>query len=111
LREAYEPALDEPRAKWGNTTRDAQDVQQALENILAANEYPPPSLPEVAKLLGHDSRVLSKWHRTLCQAISARYKEYVRQRTAARMQRYREELREAALELHAKGISPIWHSP
>lgn len=102
LRKAYEPAPDESRAKWA---RDIQEMKQALEDILTANAFPPPSLAEVAKQLRHDVHVLSRWHPLLCQAISARYKEYAQQKTRARMQRYREEMRTVAVELHAKGLS------
>src|SRR5262249_17858049 len=81
-------------------------VRQALEKILTANDDPPPTLTQVAKQLGQDTPVLYRCHPTACHAISARYKEYAQQRTATRVQQYRAELREAALQLREKGVSP-----
>jgi hypothetical protein len=105
VREVHEHLLNGKRVKIGNIIQESQNMQHALEDILAGNTYPPPSLAKVAMQLGHDVHVLSRWHPALCQAICIRHKEYTQQRTAARMQKHREELREAALKLHAKGLS------
>jgi len=106
LRAADEPRVYELRSKWTHVWVSTEHVQQALEQVLVANDDPPPTLTEVAKRLGQGTPVLYKCHPTACRAISARYKEYAQQRTATRVQRYRVELREAAQQLHEKGVSP-----
>jgi transcriptional regulator with XRE-family HTH domain len=106
LRASDEPRVYELRSKWTHVWVSTEQVQQALEQILAANDDPPPALTEVAKRLGQDTPVLYKCHPTACRAISARYKEYAQRRTAVRVQHYRVELREAALQLREKGVSP-----
>ncbi len=106
LRAADEPAMYELRSKWTHVRVSREQVRLALEKILAANEDPPPTLTQVAQRLGLGSPVLYKCHPEACYAISARYKEYAQQRTATRVQQYRVELREAARQLHEKGVSP-----
>ena len=96
----------ELRGKWTHVRVSTEQVRQALEKILAANDDPPPTLTQVATLLGQGTSVLYRCHPTACRAISARYKKYAQQRTATRMQHYRVELREAALQLYEKGVSP-----
>jgi hypothetical protein len=76
------------------------------QDVVSVLTEPPPTLTEVAKRLGQGTPVLYKCHPTACRAISARYKEYAQQRTATRVQHYRVELREAALQLREKGVSP-----
>jgi len=106
LRAADEPRVYELRSKWSHVWVSTEQVQQAVEQVLAANDDPPPTLTQVAKRLGQGTSVLYKCHPTACRAISARYKEYAQQRTATRVQHYRVELREAALQLREKGVSP-----
>lgn len=106
LRAADEPRVYELRGKWTHVRVSTEQVRQALEKILAANDDPPPTLTQVAKRLGQGTPVLYRCHPTACRAISARYKKYAQQRTATRMQHYRVELREAALQLYEKGVSP-----
>ncbi len=106
LRAADEPRVYELRSKWTHVWVETSQVRLALEKVLAANDDPPPTLTQVAKRLGQGTPVLYRCHPTACRAISARYKEYAQQRTATRMQKYRGELREAALQLQEKGLSP-----
>jgi transcriptional regulator with XRE-family HTH domain len=106
LRAADEPPMYELRSKWTHVRVSMEQVRQALEKILAANDDPPPTLTQVAQRLGLGTPVLYKCHPEACYAISARYKEYAQQRTATRVQHYRVELREAARRLYAKGVSP-----
>lgn len=91
---------------WSHVRVSMEQVRQALEKILTADEDPPPTLTQVAGRLGLGSPVLYKCHPEACYAISARYKEYAQQRTATRVQQYRVELREAARQLYEKGVSP-----
>jgi transcriptional regulator with XRE-family HTH domain len=106
LRAADEPRVYELRGKWTHVRVDANQVRQALEQILAANDDPPPTLTHVAQVLGQETPTLYKFHPTACYAISARYKAYAQQRTATRVQQYRVELKEAARQLQEKGVSP-----
>ncbi len=106
LRAADEPPVYELRSKWTHVRVSTEQVRHALEKILAANDDPPPTLTQVSHLLGQGTPVLYRCHPTACYAISARYKQYAQRRTATRVQHYRVELREAALQLHEKGVSP-----
>ncbi len=106
LRAADEPAVYELRSKWTHVRVSMEQVRQALEKILAANDDPPPTLTQVAKRLGLGTPVLYRCHRAACYAIAARYKDYAQQRTATRVHSYRVELREAARHLHEQGVLP-----
>ncbi len=106
LRAADEAPVYELRSKWTHVRVSTEQVQHALEKILAANDDPPPTLTQVAKRLGQGTPVLYRCHRAACYAIAARYKDYAQQRTATRVQHYRVELREAARHLHEQGVLP-----
>jgi len=106
LRATGEPPVYELRSKWSHVRVSTEQIRHALEEILAENDDPPPTLTQVAQWLGQGTPVLYRCHPTACYAISARYKEYAQQRTATRVQQYRVELREAARQLHEKGVSP-----
>ena len=105
LRGADEPGVYELRSKPPQPRVSPEQVRQALERALAANDDPPPTLTQVATRLGRRPAALYRYHPTACRAISARYKEYVQQRMAARLQNYRVELREAVLQIQEKGVS------
>lgn len=81
-----------------------ESLHQLLENILASNEQPPPSLTEVARRLGHEPSFLYQFAQTLSHEISARFQSYRHQRKEARMQSYREEIRTIAHQLQAQGL-------
>jgi transcriptional regulator with XRE-family HTH domain len=80
-------------------------IFQALEDILASDEKPPPSLREVAERLKCTDRFLYRCHQTACYEITSRYRAYLQQRKEARMEQNRQEIRQLALELHSRGIS------
>lgn len=81
-----------------------ESLCQLLEDILAKNEQPPPSLKEVAHRLGHQPSFLYKCARTLSHEISARFQIYRHQRKEARFQCYREEIRTVARQLQVQGF-------
>jgi transcriptional regulator with XRE-family HTH domain len=87
------------------TPSDRGNIFQALENILASDENPPPSLREVAERLKCTYRFLYTCHQTACYEITSRYRAYLRQRKEARMEQDRQEIKQLALELHSRGIS------
>ena len=87
-------------------TWSTPQVRQTLEAILTTDEDPPPSLKQVAKLLGCAPRSLSKHHPELCRAISARYLAAIQERKQVTLQQRCEEVRQAARQLAAQGKRP-----
>ena len=90
------------------TEIDRESIHQFLEEIVIKNEEPPPSIPEVARRFGfdpHNIYLLYECHRDACSTITARHWAYLRQRREARMQGYREEIRQIALQLQAQSVS------
>lgn len=85
---------------------DVNRIQQALEEILARPEEPPPSLTEVGRRLGYAHEHLRKRFPQLCQAISAKYRQYRRDQSREKHQQIGEQVRQAVLDLHAQGIYP-----
>jgi len=94
-----------PHKKRQQKPLDVEQVRQALEGALTSNEYPPPSLFEVSRRLGHTFRTLYKCHQAACLEIKNRYRAYLQAQRAERIQRQREEIRQIALELRAESIS------
>ena len=94
-----------PHKKRGQRPLNVEPVRQALEDVLTGNEYPPPSLFEVSRRLGHTFRTLYKCHHTACLEIKSRYRAYLQAQRTERIQRQREEIRQIALHLHAESIS------
>ncbi len=84
---------------------DRDHIRQELEKVQVSNQHPPLSLAEVARQLGYQESVLYQCHQGACYAIAARYKAYRSQRKEARMQGYREEIRQVARFLQTQGIS------
>lgn len=95
-----------PHLPKKNKTIPLEPVYLALEQILANQEDPPLSLGEVARQLGQSYTILYRVHPVASHAIAARYKSYLQQRKETRLQRLQEEIRQAALQLLACGISP-----
>jgi AraC-like DNA-binding protein/DNA-binding transcriptional regulator YhcF (GntR family) len=56
-------------------TRDVQ-VEVRLQEILAADEQPPPSINQVAARLGENTNYLYRKFPTLCQAVTQRFRHY-----------------------------------
>ena len=91
----------EPLAPKKHFLTDEVSTYQALEKILADNESPPPPLRKVARQLRHGPQTLYKIHPTACRAIVARYKAYVQQQKEVRLQKFYEEIKCIAVQLHA----------
>jgi hypothetical protein len=83
-----------------------QKTQQALESLLNSQQYPPPSMMEVAKLLEYDPRFLRKHFSDLCRAISAKYINYQEASYKKKIEQLCIEVRQAVIELHAQGQYP-----
>jgi hypothetical protein len=85
---------------------DVEGLRQTLETVLASSEQPPPSMREVARRLGYAHSQLQACFPELCHAISERYLTYQRVRGAQRMQQQCDEVRQAAMRIHAQGLYP-----
>jgi transcriptional regulator with XRE-family HTH domain len=80
----------------------AIDVERALH--IALKENPPPSMRQVIKRLNHSAYTIYRHFPELCRAISERFTDYRRIRSAVRRELARAEVRVLAYELHARGI-------
>jgi len=83
-----------------------EKMQNVLENVLQKNEYPPPSMREVAKREGYSVQLLARTFPKLTRAISNRYKEYRHNLKASRTEKLRQKVRQVALQLDEQGIEP-----
>ncbi|WP_445636794.1 TniQ family protein [Nostoc sp. DSM 114161] len=81
-------------------------VKYYLENILLSNEFPPPSMEEVARRLGCDRRTIYNHFQDLCNSISDKYVSYRKARYLESVAQSCKEAREAALKLHQNGEYP-----
>ena len=100
---------DAEPARRGSRRRQRASLKRAgayLQSIVKEGPVPPPSLHEICRKIGHDKPVLYRHHPDLCRTITARWKEWNRDRGAGRRERLSREVREAALRLHAEGIVP-----
>jgi AcrR family transcriptional regulator/predicted DNA-binding transcriptional regulator AlpA/transcriptional regulator with XRE-family HTH domain len=102
--EYYYPDLCKAIACRYREGTNVSELQKALEAYLALEE--PVSLSEAARQLGVTTISLRKRFPELSRSISRRYMDHRRERRCKRIQRIREEIRQAALLLHAQGIYP-----
>jgi hypothetical protein len=100
-----EPSRDKRQLR-GRTVWKASQVQDALEAIFTNDEFPPPSLAEVARRLKSTSVTLRKYHREICDAITERYQTALVTKRQANMQRFRQEAKQAAYQIMAQGKRP-----
>ncbi len=94
------------RPRHVRTTIDPEAVRKALEAILAGDEVPPPSLREVAERIGQTYANLRHHLPELSRLISARYRSYQEAQGAGTRSRVRDEIRQAANQLHRQGHYP-----
>jgi len=81
---------------------EAADVLHILQAAL--NEHPPPSVRQVIKRSNHDKAIIYRYFPAECRTIAQHFAKYRKIQAAARTDRARAEIREAAYQLHAKGI-------
>ena len=94
--------LKPPQVKF-----DTVRVRSVLEGTLASDEDPPPSLREVARRLGIvEVGGLYRRFPELSRAVSARFQAARKNRTLARQDALREEVRQVVAALHAAGQYP-----
>ena len=70
----------------------------------AMNENPPPSVRQVVKRTNHGKASIYRCFPAECRTIAHRFADYRKIRALARRDRARAEIREAAYQLHAKGM-------
>ncbi|MEY3304424.1 MAG: hypothetical protein RLZZ139_2797 [Cyanobacteriota bacterium] len=85
---------------------DQYKVKNALLEILAGNEEPPPTIEEVAKRLDHHTRTISRHFPDLCSAISAKCRDYKKACHIKSMEKLCSEVREIVLNLNTQGVYP-----
>ena len=83
---------------------DTNGIKLALEEAILQD--PPPTMRQVAKRLGYDASQVYKRLPDLCQTISGRYRASQSKNKQNRLQRDRDELREAMRKFHEQGIYP-----
>lgn len=81
-----------------------QEIQIFLEAVLESEEYPPPSMQEVARRFNCGSKHLRKHFPDKCRAISKRYLEYKKACGMKRREMLRQEIWQIGCHLHAQGV-------
>jgi transcriptional regulator with XRE-family HTH domain len=84
---------------------EAEKLLNALEQVLQREEYPPPSMQEVARCLNYDQSHLRIHFPELCHAISARFLAYLRQQRLSRLRKMTAQVQQTAEILHKQGCS------
>jgi transcriptional regulator with XRE-family HTH domain len=106
--DALHPTLKDPGSLLPVIPRkkpaiQAEHVYQVLELAAEGGEDPPPTLKRLAHDIGHTSQILYRLHPTACQKIVAQRKAYMQQHKEARLQKFRDEIKLIARQLHAHG--------
>lgn len=87
--------------------RNIQDcLENALNNIVNQNEFPPPSVANAASRLGYDPRFLSRRFSVQCKTLSERYLAYQKEKANERVEQLTQEDIEITRSLFSKGIYP-----
>jgi transcriptional regulator with XRE-family HTH domain len=79
---------------------ETEKLQDALEQALRSEGYPPPSMREVAQSLNYDQSHLRKYFPDLCHAISTKYLTYQRGQRLRRLQSMSDQVQQAVQTLH-----------
>jgi TniQ len=87
---------EQPPKRDARCPFDCENVQQALEAILADQQSVPLSMREVARQLGYPVRTIETHFPLLCRNISRRYAAYRQQQGQRRKARLRQRITEAA---------------
>lgn len=81
-------------------------IQNILKSVLNSDEFPPPSLSEVARRNHVSLATFYRYGSDLCQTISVRYNDYRKLLQKQIIELGCEEVRQLAPKLHAQGINP-----
>lgn len=83
-----------------------QKILLALQAIISAHEYPPPSMAAVAEHLGYDQSFLHNHFESETTTISRRHFEYLEQEAQKRRDEECRRIRQAVLQIHEEGFYP-----
>ncbi len=103
--EYYYPDLCKAVARRYREATNMSEIQKALEAFLTDEEHVV-SLGEAARQLGVSTVVTRQHFPELSRSIARRYMNHGRERRDKRIQRIREEIKQATLLLHSQGIRP-----
>lgn len=81
-------------------------IKHRLHQFLSDNTSPPLSVTKIAKILGHNRRVILRHFPTLCQQISAKYLAYQKQCRIDRINKACAEVCQAVKVFYDKGMYP-----
>jgi DNA-binding XRE family transcriptional regulator len=88
---------------------DLVSIRQGLEDVLAQEEQPPPSMRTVAKRLNHSPREIREHFPELNRAICKRRKDYYKVRREQKILQLKEEIRQATRKIYSQGLYPSSH--
>jgi hypothetical protein len=77
-----------------------------LNTIVNKDEFPPPSVKNVASRLEYDRRLLSRRFPVQCKILSERYLAYQKKKGQKRIEKITQEVRDITISLFSKGIYP-----
>lgn len=90
----------------GNKRFPVGYIEKQLEYCANSHIYPPPSIKEIANLIGCDRRLLYKKAPELSKIISRKYLDYINNRSQERIELIKKRVIEAVNSLNQKGIYP-----
>lgn len=90
--------------------KSQEEMRSSLEAVIERKEYPPPSMEEVGRRLQPDRRTLERNCPDLCRIIKDRYADYLKTSRRESEEQIRQEVRQAALKVHAEGRNPQSHT-
>lgn len=85
---------------------DMNTVKRALEDALASDEYPPPTMTSVAQRIGYPIPQCYRYFSKLCRAIAAKYLSYRHEMAQQKEEELHEQIRQAVRRLVEQGINP-----
>ncbi|HEY9803839.1 MAG TPA: hypothetical protein V6D25_26085, partial [Leptolyngbyaceae cyanobacterium] len=88
---------------------EREQIKSDLINILLADEYPPPSLEDVAIRVGSEYK-MNKYFPDLCRRILDKYLAYRKAHKLELSEKMCQQIRQIALELYSTGIEPTNHT-
>ncbi|PSB31019.1 TniQ family protein [Stenomitos frigidus] len=100
------PTKHQPTSRADAKPLDLQSIELYLKEILESDKQPYPSLEQVARTLGRDRRTIAKHLPELCRAIATRYLDQKQAIKLEAIAQCCQEVRQAILELHEKGVYP-----
>jgi hypothetical protein len=104
---SFPPQLSKKQCLFGRLRKPLRRMDSAyVLHILQAamNENPPPSVRQVIKRTNHGKASIYRCFPAECRTIAHRFADYRKIRALARRDRARVEIRQAAYQLHAKGM-------